>query len=78
MKRKIKKIVENAEKAETSVRHQKNNQIEELKKEIALQEKNIVTFEAEISSLEKQLCRTFSANERSCRTRVKQFQDELQ
>ena len=33
----------------------KTNQIEELKKEIALQEKNIITFEAEISDLEKQL-----------------------
>ena len=34
----------------------KTNQIDELKKEIALQEKNIITiFEAEILSLEKQL-----------------------
>ncbi|HTO36776.1 MAG TPA: hypothetical protein VLZ72_11085, partial [Flavobacterium sp.] len=50
-----KKIVENAEKLKRAFDIKKTNQIDELKKEIALQEKNIVTFEAEISSLEKQL-----------------------
>ena len=50
-----KKIIENAEKLKRAFDIKKTNQIEELKKEIALQEKNIITFEAEISDLEKQL-----------------------
>lgn len=50
-----KKNAENAEKLKRAFDIKKTNQIEELKKEIAVQEKNIVTFEAEISSLEKQL-----------------------
>ncbi|MDD2475841.1 MAG: AAA family ATPase [Dysgonamonadaceae bacterium] len=50
-----KKIVENAEKLKRAFDIKKTNQIEELKKEISIQEKNIVTFEAEISDLEKQL-----------------------
>ena len=50
-----KKIVENAEKLKRAFDIKKTNQIDELKKEIAIQEKNIVTFEAEISDLEKQL-----------------------
>jgi chromosome segregation ATPase len=50
-----KKIAENAEKLKRAFDIKKTNQIDELKKEIALQEKNISTFEAEISSLEKQL-----------------------
>ena len=50
-----KKIIENAEKLKRAFDIKKTNQIEELKKEIALQEKNVSTFEAEISSLEKQI-----------------------
>lgn len=50
-----KKNAENAEKLKRAFNIKKTNQIEELKKEISIQEKNIVTFEAEISSLEKQL-----------------------
>lgn len=50
-----KKNAENAEKLKRAFNIKKTNQIEELKKEIALQEKNISTFEAEILSLEKQL-----------------------
>ena len=50
-----KKIVENAEKLKRSFDIKKTNQIDELKKEISIQGKNIVTFETEISSLEKQL-----------------------
>ena len=50
-----KKIADNAEKLKRSFDIKKTNQIEDLKKEIAIQEKNIVTFEAENSSLEKQL-----------------------
>ena len=52
---KNKKNAENTEKLKRAFDIKKTNQIEELKKEIALQEKNIVTFEAEISDLEKQL-----------------------
>lgn len=50
-----KKNAENAEKLKRAFDIKKTNQIEELKKEIALQEKNILAFEAEISSLEEQL-----------------------
>jgi len=50
-----KKNAENAEKLKRAFDIKKANQIEELKKEIALQEKNILAFEAEISSLEEQL-----------------------
>ena len=50
-----KKNAENAEKLKRAFDIKKTNKIDELKKEIALQEKNISTFEAEISSLEKQL-----------------------
>ena len=50
-----KKNAENAEKLKRAFNIKKTNQIEELKKEISIQEKNIVAFEAEISSLEKQL-----------------------
>ena len=50
-----KKNAENAEKLKRAFDIKKTNQIEELKKEISIQEKNIVAFEAEISSLEKQL-----------------------
>lgn len=50
-----KKNAENTEKLKRAFDIKKTNQIDELKKEIALQEKNIVTFETEISSLEKQL-----------------------
>ena len=50
-----KKIVENAEKLKRAFDIKKTNQIDELKKEIALQEKNIIAFESEISDLEKQL-----------------------
>ena len=50
-----KKIVENAEKLKRAFDIKKTNQIDELKKEISIQEKNIVTFEAEIADLEKQI-----------------------
>ena len=50
-----KKIADNAEKLKRAFDIKKTNQIEELKKEIALQEKNISTFEANISDLEIQL-----------------------
>lgn len=50
-----KKNAENTEKLKRAFDIKKTNQIDELKKEIALQEKNIITFEAEISSLEKQI-----------------------
>ena len=49
------KNVENAEKLKRAFDIKKTNQIDELKKEISIQEKNIITFEAEISDLEKQL-----------------------
>ena len=50
-----KKNAENTEKLKRAFDIKKTNQTDELKKEIALQEKNISTFEAEILSLEKQL-----------------------
>ena len=50
-----KKNAENTEKLKRAFDIKKTNQIDELKKEIALQEKNISTFETEISDLEKQL-----------------------
>lgn len=50
-----KKNTENTEKLKRAFDIKKTNQIDELKKEIALQEKNIITFEAEISDLEKQI-----------------------
>ena len=50
-----KKNAENHEKTKRAFDIKKTNQIDDLKKEIALQEKNIVTFEAEILDLEKQL-----------------------
>jgi recombinational DNA repair ATPase RecF len=50
-----KKNAENTEKLKRAFDIKKTNQIEELKKEVALQEKNVSAFEAEISSLEKQL-----------------------
>ena len=50
-----KKNAENTEKLKRAFDIKKTNQIDELKKEIELQEKNISTFEAEILSLEKQL-----------------------
>lgn len=50
-----KKNAENTEKLKRAFDIKKTNQIDDLKKEIALQEKNISTFEAEISNLEKQL-----------------------
>jgi len=50
-----KKNAENHEKTKRAFDIKKTNQIEELKKQISLQEKNIVTFEAKISDLEKQL-----------------------
>ncbi len=50
-----KENAENHEKTKRAFDIKKTNQIDELKKEIALQEKNISTFEAEISNLEKQL-----------------------
>lgn len=50
-----KKNAENTEKLKRAFDIKKTNQIDELKKEIALQEKNIVAFETEISDLEKQI-----------------------
>lgn len=50
-----KRNAENHEKTKRAFDIKKTNQIDELKKEIALQEKNIVAFGAEISSLEKHL-----------------------
>ena len=50
-----KKNAENYEKTKRAFDIKKTNKIDELKKEIELQEKNISTFEAEISDLEKQL-----------------------
>ena len=50
-----KKNAENTEKLKRAFDIKKTNQIDELKKEIELQEKNISTFEAEILNLEKQL-----------------------
>lgn len=50
-----KKNAENTEKLKRAFDIKKTNQIEELKNEIAVQEKNIITFETEISDLEKQL-----------------------
>ena len=50
-----KRNAEDTEKLKRAFDIKKTNQIDELKKEIALQEKSIVTFEAEILSLEKQL-----------------------
>ena len=50
-----KKNAENTEKLKRAFDIKKTNQIDELKKEIALQEKNISIFEDEISDLEKQL-----------------------
>ncbi len=50
-----KKNAENAEKLKRAFDIKKTNKIDELKKEISIQEKNIVAFEAEISSLKKQL-----------------------
>jgi hypothetical protein len=50
-----KKNAENTEKLKRAFDIKKTNQIDDLKKEIALQEKNISTFETEILSLEKQL-----------------------
>ena len=50
-----KRNAEDTEKLKRAFDIKKTNQIEELKKEISIQEKNIVTFETEISSLEKQL-----------------------
>ncbi len=50
-----KKNAENYEKTKRAFDIKKTNKIDELKKEIALQEKNILAFEAEISSLKKQL-----------------------
>lgn len=50
-----KKNAENTEKLKRAFDIKKTNQIDALKNEIEVQEKNIVTFEAEISNLEKQL-----------------------
>ena len=50
-----KKNAENTEKLKRAFDIKKTNQIDELKKEIAVQEKNIVTFETKISDLEKQI-----------------------
>lgn len=85
-----KKNAENTEKLKRAFDIKKTNQIEELKKEIALQEKNISTFEAEISNLEKQLSElkeptlkelptelTISDELQEAHTRYQELRDEI-
>ena len=67
------KLLKNAEKLKRSFDIKKTNQIDELKKEIAIQEKNIVTFEAEISSLEKTAFRIKRTNTRETTNRADNF-----